>query len=395
MNERKILVGGDVITPYRIIHAGNVVIDGEHIADVSAGQLSSIEDGEVIDVTGLYIAPGFIDMHVHGGGGADVMDGTAEAILAMARRHNSHGTTAIMPTTVVAAWDDTIKAIDAVEEAINVSDTATILGIHLEGPYISPGQKGALDERYVKMPDAADYMPLLERYNIIKRMTAAPEINGALVLGRELYKRGILASIGHSDATYDEISTAVENGYRHITHLYSGMPQGIRRKNAYRVAGIIEAAFLHDDLTVELIADGCHLPAVLLKLVYKIKGSDNIALVTDAMRAAGMPEGQYILGSLKDGQRVVVEDGVAKLMDRSAFAGSVATMDRLVRTMISLADVPVIDAVRMATLTPARILGIDGQKGSITPGHDADLVIFDQDIDVKMVMVGGDVTYEK
>lgn len=185
---------------------------------------------------------------------------------------------------------------------------------------------------------------------------------------------------------------AFENGYSHVTHLYSGM-SGVRRIKAFRHAGVIESAFLIDEMTVEIIADGCHLPASLLKLIYKIKGPDKIALITDSMRAAGMPEGDTIMGSLKNGQKVVVEDGVAKTMDRESFAGSVATADRLVRTMVTLGDVPLADAVRMMTATPASIIGIENNKGSLVAGKDADIVLFDNEIRIQLTMVGGNIVY--
>ena len=211
---------------------------------------------------------------------------------------------------------------------------------------------------------------------------------------RQIFKKNILPSIGHSNAIYEEVIEAFENGYTHITHLYSGM-SGVRRINAYRYAGVIESAFLIDEMTVEIIADGAHLPSSLLKLIYKIKGPDKIALVTDSMRAAGMPEGESILGGIRDGQKVIVEDGVAKLPDRTAFAGSVATADRLVRTMINIAQVPLIDAVRMMTTTPAKIMKIDDRKGSIVVGKDADLVIFDEDRNIQTTMVEGEVVYSR
>ena len=200
--------------------------------------------------------------------------------------------------------------------------------------------------------------------------------------------------MAHTDAIYEEVLEAFENGFTLATHLYSAM-SGVTRRNAFRYAGVIESAFLLDEMDVEIIADGVHLPAPLLKLVYKIKGADRIALITDAMRAAGMPEGESILGSQKNGLKVIVEDGVAKLPDRTAFAGSVATTDRLVRTIIQMADVPLIDAVRMITSTPARIMKVADKKGSLTVGRDADIVLFDEGITIKLVVVKGQVVYGK
>lgn len=217
-------------------------------------------------------------------------------------------------------------------------------------------------------------------------------MSGALEFGRCLKARGILPSIAHSNAVYEAVVKAFEHGFTHVTHLYSAM-MGVVRRNARRYAGVVESAFLIDNMTVEIIADGVHLPPSLLKLVYKIKGPSKTALLTDSMRAAGMPEGESVLGSLKNGQKVLVEDGVAKLLDRSAFAGSVATADRLIRTMVNAAEVPLTEAVRMMTLTPAKILAIDGKKGSIGIGMDADIIIFDSDISIFMTMINGKIVY--
>jgi N-acetylglucosamine-6-phosphate deacetylase len=235
-------------------------------------------------------------------------------------------------------------------------------------------------------------MQILQHSSIIKRWSAAPELEGAIEFGRILRSRGILPSIAHTDAIFEEALEAFENGYTHITHFYSCM-SGVSRRNAFRYAGVVEAGYLLDDMTVEIIADGVHLPPALLKLVYKIKGPDKIALITDAMRAAGMPPGESILGDLNNGLRVIVEDNVAKLPDRSSFAGSVATTIQLVKNMITLADVPVFDAVKMMTATPAKIMGADDKKGSITIGRDADLVIFDDAINLHQTIIGGRVVH--
>ena len=225
------------------------------------------------------------------------------------------------------------------------------------------------------------------------RWSVAPELEGALEFGDELAKRGILASVAHTDAVYEQVVEASRHGYSHFTHLYCAM-SSVTRRNAFRRAGAVEAAYLLDDTTVEIIADGVHLPAPLLQFVYRFKGPDKIALCTDSMRAAGMPDGQYLLGSLEKGQTVIVEDGVAKLPDRSAFAGSVATADRLVRTMVSMAGVPLEDAIKMMTLTPARIMHLDSQMGSLEAGKNADLVIFDKDINVLYTIIAAKTIYQ-
>jgi N-acetylglucosamine-6-phosphate deacetylase len=274
------------------------------------------------------------------------------------------------------------------------TEGAAFGGMHLEGPYFAYEQRGAQDPRFLRNPDPKEYLEILERSDDIARWSIAPELPNALAFGRELIKRGIQPSIAHSNATFEEALIAFENGFRHITHFYS-CTSGITRRNAFRYAGVIESGYYIDGMTVEIIADGVHVPESLLKLIYKIKGAENIALVTDSMRAAGMPEGISILGGLKDGQEVLVEDGVAKLLDRSAFAGSVATADRLVRTMNQVGEVPLIDCIRMMTFTPARIMNIESRKGNLIPGHDADIIIFDNDINIIITIIDGNVVYRK
>jgi N-acetylglucosamine-6-phosphate deacetylase len=266
--------------------------------------------------------------------------------------------------------------------------------MHLEGPYLAMSQRGAQDPRYIRDPDPNEYKEILSQYSCIKRWSAAPELKGAMEFGRYVQSKNILPAIAHTDAIYEEVLDAFNNGYTLITHLYSAM-SGVTRRNAYRYAGVIESAYIIDEIDVEIIADGIHLPPPLLKLVYKIKGPEKTALITDAMRAAGMPEGESILGNLQNGLKVIIEDGVAKLPDRSSFAGSVATADRLVRTMVSKADVPLIDAIKMITSTPARILEVADKKGSLEAGKDADIVIFDNNINIETTIIKGKIVYSK
>lgn len=394
--ERLILTNGKVILPAGVESGKTVVCRGGKIERiVPAAEFAPGAGDRVIDAGGNYISPGFIDMHVHGGGGHDFMDGTVEAFLGAAETHARYGTTSMVPTTLTCTDEELTNVFAVYREAKRLNTRgAQFLGLHLEGPYFSPRQSGAQDPVYLKTPRAEEYEAILAASADIVRWSAAPELDGAVGMGRELRRRGILASIAHTDAVYEEVVQAYEAGYTHITHLYSAMST-VTRRNAFRYAGVVEAAYLIDGMTVEIIADGVHLPAPLLQFVYKFKGPDKTALCTDAMRGAGMPDGESILGSLANGQRVVVEDGVAKLPDRTAFAGSVATADRLVRTMIGMAGVPLTEAVRMMTLTPARILGVDDRKGSLAEGRDADLVIFDQSIHVKTTISEGHVIYNE
>ena len=381
MNKIIKIYNGLILTPYRIIH-GTVVVDNFKIIDVVQGNVE-ISGATEIDANGNYISPGFIDIHVHGGGGHDFMDGTEEAFLGVAQTHAKFGTTALLPTTLTSEID----------ELYNTSGSQ-FLGIHLEGPYFAVSQKGAQDPRHIRNPDPKEYMEILSRSADIARWSAAPELPGAIEFGRVLRSRGILVSMGHTDAIYEDALAAFKSGYTLATHFYSCM-SSVTRRNCLRYAGVIEAAYLLDEMYVEIIADGIHLPEALLKLIYKIKGSDRIALVTDAIRAAGTDDKETILGSNNgNGLRVIVEDGVAKLVDRSSFAGSVATSDRLVRNMVNVADVPLLEAVKMASQTPANILGLGASKGSLTAGKDADIVIFDNNINVSTTIVQGRVVFQ-
>lgn len=391
---RTVFRNGTVITPYRVLEQSSVVIEEgriQYIAPDSEVDLD-LSCTEVIDVGGRYIAPGFIDIHCHGGGDYDFMDGTVEAFIQASNAHLRYGTTSMLPTTTTSTTEELFKAIDSFKLARDMERGPNLLGLHVEGPYLAYEQRGAQDPRYIKEPSPEEYKAILDYSDVIKRWTIAPELPGAMEMAQLLRERGIVCSIGHSDAFFDDVVRAVESGFTHVTHLYSAMSM-VRRINAYRHAGVVESALLLDDLTVELIADGAHLPQSLLQLVYKVKGPDKICLVTDSIRAATMPEGVTTLGSKEDGQVVIVEDGVAKLPDRSAFAGSTCTADRLIRTMVQLAQVPLADAVRMLTLTPAKVLGVNDRKGSLSPGKDADIVVFDDDIHVSLVMINGKTCY--
>ena len=307
----------------------------------------------------------------------------------------SHGTTSIVPTVSSASNELIKESIENIKEATSkMTKGPEILGVHLEGPYFAMSQKGAQAAEHVRNPVKEEYMNIVESFDNILRWSLAPELPGALEMAKELVKHGIRLSIGHSDALFDEAIKAYECGFTSVTHLYS-CTSTVRRINAYRFAGIIEAAFLIDDMMVEIIADGKHLPASLLKLIYKIKGPDRICLVTDAIDVAGLKDVKGEIYCKTIGSNIIIEDDVAKLLDRSAFAGSVATTDRLVRTIIKLADVPLYQAVKMMTATPAKNIGMFSSKGSLSLGKDADIIIFDDDINISTVMVSGEVTFEK
>lgn len=384
---------GQIITPDRIIPNGSVLISDGIITAVADHDL--IASGAVtLDAGGRFISPGFIDIHVHGGGGHDFMDNTVEAFLEIAKTHARFGTTAMYPTTLTGPTEDIVKTLETFDEALPLNtDGAQLMGVHLEGPYFAMNQRGAQDPKWIRDPDPREYEYILSRSSSIKRWSAAPELKGAISFARYVRSKGIIVSLAHTDAIYEEVIEAFENGYTLATHLYSGM-SGVTRRNAFRYAGVIESAFIIDEMNVEIIADGIHLPAPLLKLILKIKGSDKIALITDAMRAAAMPPGESVIGNLHTGLKVIVEDGVSKLPDRSSFAGSVATADRLVSTMINIAGVSLPDAIRMITMTPASIMNISERKGSLTVGKDADIVIFDENISIYSTIVNGNIIYQ-
>lgn len=388
------ILNGKIITPAGITGVGCLLVRDGIIEVVSEYELATT-GGTIIDAGGMFVSPGFIDIHVHGGGGFDFMDGHEKAFLEIAATHARYGTTAMLPTTLTSSREALQTTLEVYNSVLDKNTRgARFLGLHLEGPYLSVNQCGAQDPAYIRDPDPAEYRDIIASTRFIKRWSAAPELPGALAFGRYLTENRILAAMAHTDAIYEEALAGFENGYTLATHFYSAM-SGVTRRNAYRYAGVVEAGYLIDEMDVEIIADGIHLPAPLLQLVYKIKGAGRTALITDAMRGAGMPEGESVLGNIHTGLKVIIEDGVAKLPDRSSFAGSVATADRLVRNMIQMGGVPLQEAVRMMTSTPARILKVDQQMGSLEPGKQADIVIFDEAVNIQMTMVKGNIVYSK
>lgn len=382
---------------WNMIALTNAVLIGEEFIRgktlyLDRGKIAAITEetlpaAEVIDLHGAYLAPGFMDIHTHGAGNWDYMDGSLEAVTGAASMQLKHGCTTVLPTTLSYGMSAAAQTITLVKQAAENEMLPNLPGVHLEGPYFSRHQAGAQDPRFITDPNVEEYTVFLRRYGpAIKRWSFAPELPGGEEFCATLLEYGVSPSVGHSDATYAEVKRVYDRGCRCVTHLYSGMST-IVRKNACRVLGVVESTYLLEDMVAEVIADGKHLPPELLRMIYQIKGPEHICLVTDSMRGAGMGEGPTVLGRREDGIPCVIEDGVAKLLDRTAFAGSVATFDRLVRVMYHEVGVPLTDCIKMACGTPARVLGQQKQKGRLEVDFDGDLVAFDEDIQIKEVFV--------
>ncbi len=337
---------------------------------------------ECVDRSGLYVSPGFIDIHTHGGDGYEFV-GSVEDIVCAANFHYAHGTTTIFPTFSAAdLWDVFAPALDNCREAMTSPALLPhIGGVHLEGPYLSVGQVGGQCADFITPPKKETYLPFLEKYaDIIARVTYAPENDPELAFLKALKAHGIVPSVGHSDATYEELLPAYENGLRLVTHLYS-CTSSVTRVGGFRRLGIIETAYLLDGMYTEIIADGKHLPTELIRLIIKLKGRDRVCLVTDSLALAGLDAGE---GTTLGGVEYVIEDGVCKLRDRSAFAGSIATADRLIRTLVKEVGMSVTDAVYMMTCVPADIMGLSA-VGRLEAGCAADIVVFDENICVRNI----------
>lgn len=375
------IINGQILTPKGWLKNGSVLINDGKILEITNSDLAII-GASIIDAKGLYIVPGFVSMHSHGGGGHDFTESTPEAFKAAADAHLKHGSTCIFPTLSSTTFENIRQAVATCEQLMQEDADTTIAGLHIEGPYLSERMAGMQWKEYLKNPDPNEYKPLLESTNCIKRWDISPELPGAHDFARYLTSKGILAAITHTEAEYKEIKEAFAVGFTHAAHFYNAMP-GFHKRREYKYEGTVESVYLMDDMSVEIIADGVHLPATILKLVYKLKGVEKTCLVTDSLKYAGY-DGQPI-----NDPRYVIEDGVCKLADHQTIAGSISTADVLVRTMVEKAGVPLEDAVRMASETPARIIGIADRKGTLERGKDADIVVLDKDINVRCVFSKG------
>jgi len=383
-------VGATAITPFEEIPDSAVVLEGSQIVFVGPQRsLRANPTAKTVDLSGKFIAPGFIDIHIHGGAGSDFMDATHADFETVCRYHANGGTTSLLATTATAPLPEILAALRTVREVQqNPVSGAQVLGAHIEGPYLSMAKRGCHLKEFVRNPEKAEWEQLLEFEKEIKHITLAPEIPGALELMRDWSRRGINISGGHTDSTYSEMMRAVDAGMAHATHMYCAMSTVARPHPPHREGGCVETVLERDELTTELIADGRHLPAELLRLTVRSKGIERVCVVTDAMRGAGMPDGIYTFGP-KHGQKTEVKSGEALMLDHSSFASSVVTMDVMVRNVLSLMRLSRREAVAMATINPARFLKIADRKGSLEVGKDADCVILDEGFHVLETVIAG------
>ena len=374
------LINARILTPQGWMKDGSVLIRDNKILEVTNCDLAVI-GAELIDVKGMYVVPGGVEIHVHGGGGRDFMECTEDAFRAAVHTHMKHGTTSIFHTLSSSTVPMIQQAAETCTKLMEEKNSP-ILGLHLEGHYLNMKMAGGQIPENIKNPDPNEYIPIVEQYHCIKRWDAAPELPGAMQFGKYIAAKGILPSVAHTQAEFEDIRTAYEAGYTHATHFYNAMP-GFHKRREYKYEGTVESIYLLDDMTVEVVADGIHVPPTILRLVYKIKGVERTCLITDALACADSDSKEAF------DPRVIIEDGVCKLADHSALAGSVATMDRLIRTVVQKAEIPLEDAVRMASETPARIMGVYDRKGSLQKGKDADILVLDEDLNVRAVWAMG------
>lgn len=374
------IINAKILTPQGWLKDGSVLMRDNKILEVTNCDLAVI-GAELIDAKGMYVVPGGVEINCHGGGGGDFMEGTEEAFRTAINAHMKHGTTSIFPTLS----SSTVPMIEAAAETctkLMAEPDSPVLGLHLEGHYLNIKMAGGQMPENIKDPDPNEYIPIVEKWNCIKRWDAAPELPGAMQFGKYITGKGIVASVAHTQAEYEDIRSAWDSGYTLATHFYNAMP-GFHKRREYKYEGTVESIYLIDDMNVEVVADGIHVPPTILRLVYKIKGVERACVITDALACAASDS------NVAFDPRVIIEDGVCKLADRSALAGSVATMDRLIRTLVQKAEIPLEDAVRMASETPSKFMGVYDRKGSLQKGKDADILILDQDLNIRAVWAMG------
>lgn len=376
------IINAKILTPSGWVNDGSILLNGNKIDEIRNNSRIEEKADKVYDAKGNYVVPGGIEIHVHGGGGRDFMEGSEEAFRTAVAAHMKHGTTAIFPT-LSSSTVPMIEAAAVTCSKLMQEKNSPVMGLHLEGHYLNPSMAGGQMPENIKLPDPKEYVPIIENHPCIKRWDAAPELPGATDFAKYITSKAVLASIAHTAAEYKDVKAGFDAGFSHATHFYNAMP-GFHKFHEFKHEGTVESIYLIDDMTVEMIADGIHVPPVLLSLIHKIKGVERTCLITDALACAASDS------QVAFDPRVIIEDGVCKLSDRSALAGSIATMDRLIRTCVNMAGIPLTDTIRMASETPARVMGIYDRKGSLQRGKDADVLVLDKELNLLKVFAMGE-----
>lgn len=380
------ITGGRVLRGADCIKDGVVVFEGGTIGYAGPAQDSPAPKGRLLHAAGNYVSAGFIDLHMHGGGGKNFLDGRGDSFRDIAATHARYGTTCLLATLGVAPLDVLCGQLSLVRRLREEGRGGSILGVHLEGPYINPAQAGAHPRQHIRPFDQGSLNAILDcAGGVLKMMTLAPEIEGVGTLIELLIARGIVCAAGHSNAGVRESRAAFDAGVRHVTHLFNAM-SGLH----HRQPGLAAAALMDDRVTAELIVDGVHLHPLMVNIALRVKGWSGVLLVTDCMKALDSDGGELTVG----GRRISVRDGAAYLED-GTLCGTMLTMNRAVRNVREFTGASLGEVVKLATINPARVLGLEGRKGSLDAGKDADIIIFDDDINMKTVIIGGEVVYNE
>ncbi len=381
------LIGGTIVTPFRVIENGTILCENGKVSEIGrAGDVPVLEDCEVIDVSGRKIVPGFVDLLVHGGGGYGFADPSDGSIEKASRYFLEHGSTSILASLFAKPTELLLADLSRIADYIESHPESNVRGIHMEGPYLNKALKGAMNESYLWTPTVESWDKMWEASRgHIKIMTIAPELPGAYEVMRHAAKDGVVLSIGHSMATYDEIEIAIDNGAAHVTHMFNAMSPFHHRK-----PGIILGGLMRNELKIELIADTLHVHPAVMELLLKMKGASGIVLVSDSIRAGGMHEGEYEFADQKvymKASRAFLEDGT--------LAGSTLTLNRAIRNMVETANAKITEAVRMASLNGAKVISMEHKKGILAVGKDADMVVLDNSYEVETTIMSGKVVYQR